>query len=112
MVTKKTKNSLTLMTMAAAISAGAGVDITRIMNSYSGGTRGNKNKLSKTEQDLKIFKAEKKRLDKALKKQQITQAEYDTRLERAKQKTVEDSTTKEELRKEFIKDFKHYDTEL
>lgn len=109
MVTKKTKNSLALMTMAAAISAGAGVDITRIMNSYSSG---NKNKLSKTEQDLRIFKAEKKRLDKALKKQQITQAEYDIRLERAKQKTVEDSTTKEELRKEFIEDFKHYDTEL
>lgn len=106
---KKTKNSLALMTMAAAISAGAGVDITRIMNSYSSG---NKNKLSKTKQDLKIFKAEKKRLDKALKKQQITQAEYNTRLERAKQKTVEDAIIKEDLRKEFAKDFKHYDTEL
>lgn len=112
MVTKKTKNSLALMTMAAAISAGAGVDITRIMNSYSSGNRSNKNKLSKTEQDLKIFKAEKKRLDKALKKQQITQAEHDIRLKRAKQKTVEDAIVKEELRKEFVKDFKHYDTGL
>ena len=100
------------MTIAAAMSAGVGVDITRIMNSYSSGNRGKKNKLSKTEQDLKIFKAEKKRLDKALKKQQITQAEYNTRLERAKQKTAEDAIIKEELRKEFVKDFKHYDTEL
>lgn len=109
MVKKGTKNKLAIMGMAAAISAGAGVDITRIMSSYSSS---NKNELSKTEQDLKIFKAEKKRLDKALKKQQITQAEYDTRLERAKQKTVEDAIAKEELRKEFVKDFKHYDTEL
>ena len=80
-----TRKELSLLTVMAGAMAMVGVDPERAyMYGKSTTPKPIKPSLSKEEQDIKIFKAEEKRLTKALKKKLITQEEFDVKLKRAK----------------------------
>lgn len=73
---------LGLLATVAMSAAAFGIDIDKLANRGKTLTRPTKQTLPKEQQDIKIFNAEKKRLDKALKKKLITQEEYDLKLSR------------------------------
>lgn len=77
---------LGVLATIAASAAAMGIDTERAFKYREKYSRPTKQPLSKEEQDIKIFKAEEKRLTKALKKKQITQEEFDVKIKIAKTK--------------------------
>lgn len=65
-----------------------GVDLNKLAGRGKILTRPTKEPLSEKEQNIKIFKAEKKRLDKALKKKLISEDEYEAKLLKISQDTL------------------------
>lgn len=80
---------LGVLATIAASAAAMGIDMERAFKYGERYSRPTKQPLSKEEQEIKIFKAEEKRLTKALKKKQITQEEFDLKIKRAKLKGVD-----------------------
>lgn len=79
------RKKLSLLTAMAGAMAMVGINPERdYMYGKSTTPKPIKTPPSKEEQDIKIFKAEEKRLTKALKKKLITQEEFDVKLKRAK----------------------------
>lgn len=78
---------LGLLTAVAMSAAAFGVDLNRVGSIGKTLTRPTKQPLTEEEQNIKIFNAEKKRLDKALKKKLITQEEYNLKLEESLNKS-------------------------
>lgn len=89
------KKLLSIMAATGVAAAGLGINPNRLMRSYTHPRETTKESLSREEQDNKIFKAEEKRLTKALKKKLITQEEFNVRLILAKQKLNKEETTKD-----------------
>lgn len=77
---------LGVLTTLLGTAAAMGIDVERAFRYREKYSRPTKQPLSKEEQDIKIFKAEEKRLTKALKKKQITQEEFDVKIKIAKTK--------------------------
>ena len=83
---KKLNKKLRLLAYAGIAAASMGIDLNRTMPNYTHPRKTTKESLSKEEQDIKIFKAEEKRLIKALKKKLITQEEFELKLSKVRQK--------------------------
>lgn len=79
---------LGVLTTLLGTAAAMGIDVERAFKYGGKYSRPTKQPLSKEEQEIKIFKAEEKRLTKALKKKQITQEEFDVKIKRAKIKGI------------------------
>lgn len=79
---------LGVLTTLLGTAAAMGIDVERAFKYGQKYNRPTKQPLSREEQEIKIFKAEEKRLTKALKKKQITQEEFDSKIKTAKLKGI------------------------
>ena len=95
---------LGLLAAVGIAAASIGIDLNRTMPNYTHPRKTTKESLSKEEQDIKIFKAEEKRLTKALKKKLITQEEFELKLNEAKQKPILDTLAQEQALRDFQKE--------